>query len=106
IFSKRKPVATGGITSGRETIVSTSDLPGHSYRANSHATATPNGRMIIVLSAEIHAVNQISCHSSPFILQGSGNKTCTRHGPNCKYLSLSATKWGRGGAEQSLSHLM
>ena len=58
------PVATGGRTSGNEMMVSTSDLPRHSYRASRQAAASPNGRMTRVLRADTHAVNQTICQSS------------------------------------------
>ena len=63
-FSNSKPVATGGITSGNEMIVSTTDLPGQSRRASSSPAARPNGRITTVLSAETQAVNQTICQSS------------------------------------------
>ena len=63
-LSRIRPVATGGITSGREIKVSTTDLPGHRKRASSHAVPSPSGRMMTVLSAETQAVNQTICHSS------------------------------------------
>lgn len=64
ISSRIKPVATGGITSGNETKVSTTDLPGQSCRASIQAKARPNGVITSVLKTETHAVNQTICHSS------------------------------------------
>ena len=75
IFSSMRPVATGGITSGSERRVSTSDLPGQCWRANSHASASPNGRMETVLSAETQAVNQTICNSSALMRRQA---TCGR----------------------------
>ena len=66
-FRRIKPVATGGRTSGSVTKVSTMDLPGQSRRASAHARARPNGRIVTVLNAETHAVNQTICHSSAVI---------------------------------------
>jgi hypothetical protein len=63
-FSRIKPVATGGMTSGSETSVSTTDLPGHSRRASSHATAIPPGKIASVLNADTQAVNQTTCQSA------------------------------------------
>ena len=40
-LSRIKPVATGGITRGKVTSVSTKDLPGHRRRASTQATAIP-----------------------------------------------------------------
>ena len=58
------PVATGGMTSGSATKVSTRDFPGQSRRARSHASATPNGKIASVLSAATPTVNQVICHAS------------------------------------------
>src|SRR5277367_360539 len=62
-----RPVATGGMTSGSATSVSTSDLPGHFARASSQASAMPKGRMSSVLSAAVPSVKPTTCASSPFI---------------------------------------
>ena len=70
-FIRTKPVATGGRTSGKQTSVSTRDLPGHSYRANNQAMPRPKGKMIAVLRAETQAVNQTICHSSAVIQDSS-----------------------------------
>jgi len=58
------PVATGGMTSGSETSVSTKDLPGQWRRASHQLTARPKGRIINVLRTETHTVNQTSCQSA------------------------------------------
>ena len=56
-FRRISPVATGGMTSGSATIVSTTDLPYHRLRASSHAAATPNGRMSAAASAAVRTVS-------------------------------------------------
>jgi hypothetical protein len=57
-------VATGGMTSGNDTSVSTSDLPGKSRRARSHATATPGTsiRAVAAIAATVVkiAISRIS----------------------------------------------
>ena len=63
-LSKIKPVATGGITSGRVTKVSTTDLPSQRGRASNHAIASPKGKMSSVLPAQAASVNRTACHSS------------------------------------------
>ena len=74
-FNKRSPVATGGITSGREMTVSTMDLPGHWRRASSQLMASPKGKIINVLRMETRTVNQTSCQS-PFSIGGRINSVC------------------------------
>ena len=49
-----RPVATGGITSGSDTNVSTSTRPGNFRRASSQARTTPGGRISTVAPAAQH----------------------------------------------------
>jgi hypothetical protein len=60
-------VATGGITRGRATKVSTNDFPGHFVRASNQAKPIPNGRMISVLKPAVPRVKPMICASSAFI---------------------------------------
>ena len=55
---------TGGITSGRRTIVSTMLLSGHSLRANSHARPMPNGRISNVLASPTASEKSVICQVS------------------------------------------
>ena len=55
--SSRKPVATGGSTSGSDSSVSTTGLPGNERRASSHAAAIPAGSATSVESTPISVVN-------------------------------------------------
>ncbi|HKO59169.1 MAG TPA: hypothetical protein VJ276_25100 [Thermoanaerobaculia bacterium] len=66
-MSRIRPVATGGITSGSISSVSTSDFPGQRWRASSQATPRPNGAMRIVLSAATCSVNAMMRHSAAVI---------------------------------------
>ena len=54
-----RPVATGGITSGSDTNVSTSTRPGNFRRASSQARTTPGGRISTVAPAAHSTVNQV-----------------------------------------------
>ena len=67
IFRRIRPVATGGMTIGSKTQVSTKDLPRHSRRASGWAIKSPGGRMTNVLSAETQLVNHVNCQSSALI---------------------------------------
>ncbi len=61
--SRRRPVATGGQTSGSATRVSTSDLPGQRRRASSHASAIPGTRSTSTASSAEPSVRKIACAS-------------------------------------------
>jgi hypothetical protein len=61
--SRISPVATGGMTSGSETSVSTSDRPGNRRRASSHARPTPIGSTISVEAVAHNMVNHVICHT-------------------------------------------
>src|SRR4051812_8571526 len=63
------PVATGGITNGNVTTVSTIDLPGQFQRAKIQASASPGGKMQATLTSAAHTVNLTTCQSSAVILQ-------------------------------------
>src|SRR5262245_45438498 len=63
-LSKIRPVATGGITSGSATSVSTADFPGHDLRARSQAKPTPNGRIAKVANKAIANVKRTISHSA------------------------------------------
>src|SRR5262245_19632550 len=58
-MSRMRPVATGGITSGRDTNVSTRTRPGKRRRASSHATTTPGGSTSTVAPTAQISVNQV-----------------------------------------------
>ena len=58
------PVATGGMTSGSDTIVSTSDRPVKRARASSHASGTPIGSATAVAPAAVASENQVTCQTS------------------------------------------
>ncbi len=58
-MSRIRPVATGGMTSGRETTVSTSVRPGNLRRARSHASTVPGGSARAVAPAAQTTVNQV-----------------------------------------------
>src|SRR5262249_28580532 len=64
IFSRIRPVDTGGITSGKSTIVSTTLLSGHSLRAKSHARVMPNGKISSVLASPTEIENSVICQVS------------------------------------------
>src|ERR1700730_18336860 len=63
-MSNTSPVATGGTNSGSMTTVSTIAFPCQSRRAINQATATPSGRIKIVLSAATSIVKKTICHAS------------------------------------------
>ena len=63
-LSRINPVATGGMTRGRVTSVSTIDFPGHSRRARPQAATNPKGKIKRMLRAETQAVNHTICQSS------------------------------------------
>jgi len=58
------PVDTGGMTKGNRTMVSTTLLKGHSFRAKSQASATPNGRITIVLAMPTAKEKIVICQVS------------------------------------------
>src|SRR5689334_7235774 len=58
------PVATGGRTSGRVTMVSTISFPGQRYRAKGQANAMPIGKINTVLRAQTASVNRTISHSA------------------------------------------
>ena len=60
------PVATGGITSGSETAVSTSALPGNCRRASTHATATPGTSITAVAASAASVVKMVMSRMSAF----------------------------------------
>src|SRR5581483_7315490 len=64
IFSRINPVDTGGITSGKRTIVSTTLLSGHSLRAKSHASAMPNGKISRALPNPTEIEKRVMCQVS------------------------------------------
>src|ERR1039457_318816 len=57
-FRSRRPVATGGRTSGSETSVSRRALPGKRLRARSNASASPKGARRRTARAATRSVNQ------------------------------------------------
>src|SRR5262245_8373222 len=59
--SRINPVATGGMTSGSDTSVSTSERPGKRRRARIHARPTPNGSTTSVAAMAHATVNQVIC---------------------------------------------
>ena len=63
-FRSTRPVATGGITRGRVTMVSTKIFPRQCFRASSHPSAIPGGRISNVPAAATHVVNQATCQTS------------------------------------------
>ena len=63
-ISRISPVATGGMTSGSDTSVSTSARPGNLRRASSQATNTPAGRISRVAPTAHATVNQVMCQTS------------------------------------------
>ena len=52
------------MTSGSRTIVSKTLLSGHSLRANSHASAMPNGRISSVLASPTAREKSVICQVS------------------------------------------
>jgi hypothetical protein len=66
-------VDTGGMTSGRRTIVSTTLLSGHSLRANSQASVMPNGKISTVLASPTAREKRVICQvSNDRITDGQG----------------------------------
>src|SRR3954470_24428509 len=63
-FSRIRPVATGGSTNGRVTIVSMISFPGQRYRAKGQANAMPIGRITKVLRAQTASVKRTMSHSA------------------------------------------
>ncbi len=58
------PVATGGMTSGSETSVSTSTRPRKRRRASSHASASPGGIISAVAPTAVRSVKRVICQVS------------------------------------------
>ncbi len=65
--SSNRPDATGGSTSGSETIVSSSVLPGNCLRASSQPIAIAGGSTSAVASKAISTVNRAMAHVSALI---------------------------------------
>ena len=63
-LSKINPVATGGMTSGIVTMVSTIDFPTHRRFARSQAMPIPKGKINIVLRLQASRVKRSASQSS------------------------------------------
>ena len=62
-FSRSNPVATGGITRGKVSNVSTTVLPRQRLRASNQARTRPKGKISNVLRAHVPRVKTITRHS-------------------------------------------
>ena len=72
---RTRPVATGGITSGSDTSVSSSTRPRNRPRARSHASASPGGSISAVARAAVATVNQVMRQAS--MLRARAVRTCS-----------------------------
>lgn len=73
-MSSSHPVTTGGTTSGRWTIASSSNLPGNRPRARAHASAKATGSIAATATPPTRRLSPTIPHSSTDSISGAGTR--------------------------------